>query len=229
MQWGQRAPCARVFVSCLVLLGAGTLAGCNTTNQDASTVRSPRGATVAFESIDGPPPELFQKLVRDLNVEAQTRQLAVVSREDTAAYRVRGYLGAQTAGGRSTVTWLWDVYDGDRQRVLRLNGEQKLPGKHRDAWAALDEAATQKIARDSMEQLGAFLTSTAAGPSFAPPAAAYADESSPEAAGIVRISQPAADPLPGTGSPDQPDDVPVPQKRAKVSSATARAATVASR
>lgn len=228
MQWGQRAFGARFFVSCLVLTGASALAGCNTTSQDVATLRDPRGATVAFESIDGPPPALFQKLVQDLNVEAQTRQLAVVSREASAVYRVRGYLGAQTAGGRSTVNWVWDVYDNDRQRVLRLNGEQKLAGKHRDAWAALDDASVQKIARDSMEQLGAFLTSTAAVPSSAQPAAVYVSESSPEAAGIVRISQPVADPLPGVKPDDEPgDEVPLPQKRTRAS--IGRATTVASR
>jgi hypothetical protein len=228
MQWGRRAAGARVFVSCLVLIGASALAGCNTTSQDVATLRNPRGATIAFESIDGPPPALFQKLVQDLNVEAQTRQLAVVSREGSAAYRVRGYLGVQSARGHSTVNWVWDVYDTDRQRVLRLNGEQKLAGKHRDAWAGLDDKAMQKIARDSMDQLGAFLTSAAATPSYAQPPAAYVDESSPEAAGIVRISQPVADPLHGATPDGEPDDdpVPLPQKRTQ---ASAGVTTVASR
>ena len=40
------------------------------------------GSTVAFESIDGPPPEVFRKLVADLNAEAGTRKIAVVSRDE---------------------------------------------------------------------------------------------------------------------------------------------------
>ena len=46
----------------------------------ASAVSS--GSTVAFESIDGPPPEVFRKLVANLNDEAGTRQIAVVSRDE---------------------------------------------------------------------------------------------------------------------------------------------------
>jgi hypothetical protein len=228
MQWGRRAAGARAS---LLLLSAMLLAGCNTTNQQVSSVGGARGASVAFDSIDGPPPEVFQKLVRDLNVEAQTRQLAVLSREDSAAYRVRGYLGAQTVGGRATVTWLWDVYDADHQRVLRLNGEQKLAGKHRgDAWTAIDDKAVQQIARDSMEQLAAFLTSNGATPSYAQPATAFAGESSPEAAGIVRISQPAADPLPGDGNAateGTDEAVPLPVARTRKSFTSASTVTLA--
>ena len=88
----------------------------------------PRGATVAFESIDGLPPGQFHELVQALNDEAQTRQLAVMSRESPSAYRVRGYLAAKVVKRETTISWVWDVFDarrpsraahhrrGDRQR-----------------------------------------------------------------------------------------------------------------
>src|SRR4029077_15283788 len=44
------------------------------------------GATVAFESIDGPPPEVFRKLVTSLNDEAGAHKIAVVSRSSTPTY-----------------------------------------------------------------------------------------------------------------------------------------------
>ena len=48
------------------------------------------GSTVAFESIDGPPPQIFDRMVNLLDSEAKLRHLAVVSREgNAAAYRVR--------------------------------------------------------------------------------------------------------------------------------------------
>src|SRR5262245_40373802 len=46
------------------------LAGCNPDNQSLSAAQ-PRGATVAFDSLDGLPPGQFQKLVGDLNEEAR--------------------------------------------------------------------------------------------------------------------------------------------------------------
>ena len=195
MQWasGRRAIGASAIVTRFVpLLIALAAAGCNTVSPSAST-GAPRGATVAFDSIDGPPRAVFDKLVRDLNSEAQSRQLAVLSRDDSAAYRVRGYLGAQSSSRKSAVSWVWDVYNRDRQRVLRINGEEVVAGKHRDAWDGLDDATVERIARNSMVELSAFLTSTAALPS-GPSETAYAASSTPEAAGILRIQQVNADP-----------------------------------
>ncbi len=194
MEWGQGRGALRVPAFIASVLACVALAGCNTVQQASPTAGTPRGASIAFDSIDGPPPEVFQRLVRDLDAEAKTRQLAVLSRDDAAAYRVRGYLGAHTKGNEATVTWLWDVYDGEQQRVLRVSGEEKLKGKNRDVWSGLDEAALKRIARSSIEQLSAFLSSGAAPAGVQP--APQDKEGSPEAAGIVRISTPQADPLP---------------------------------
>ena len=127
--------------------------------------RQPRGATVAFESIDGPPPGQFRKLVQALNNEAQTRRLAVMSRESPSAYRVRGYLAAKVAKRETTISWVWDVFDRDDHRALRIAGEETAKGRHRDAWSAADDAMLRRIAGSSMDQLAAFLTSPEVAPS----------------------------------------------------------------
>ena len=80
------------------------------------------GPTVAFESIDGPPPQIFERMVDVLDSESKLRNLQVVSREGSASYRVRSYLSAQVSHGRTTIAWVWDVYDRDQQRTLRLSG-----------------------------------------------------------------------------------------------------------
>src|SRR4051794_32820563 len=57
------------------------------------------GTTVAFESVDGPPPQVFDRLVNILSSESQLRNVAIVSREAAASYRVRSYLSAQVRRG----------------------------------------------------------------------------------------------------------------------------------
>ena len=109
--------------SLLTVLCALVLGGCNPDNQGLSAAQ-PRGATVAFDSLDGLPPGQFQKLVGDLNEEAQSRRLAVISREQTSAYRVRGYLAVKVTKKQTTVAWVWDVFDQSEQRVLRISGEE---------------------------------------------------------------------------------------------------------
>jgi hypothetical protein len=109
------------------------------------------GATVAFESIDGPPPQVFDRMVSVLDSESKLRSLSIVSREGTAAYRVRSYLSAQVVRGKTMIAWVWDVYDANQQRALRLSGEE--PGGKagrdavRDPWSAADDMVLRKIAQ----------------------------------------------------------------------------------
>ena len=150
----------RVWRVAGLLTVALALAACNPDSQGVSA-QQPRGATVAFDSLDGLPPVQFQRLVKNLNDEAQSRRLPVISREQPSAYRVRGYLAATVAKNQTTISWVWDVFDQDEHRALRISGEETAKVRHKDAWAAANDALLQRIAQSSMEQLTAFLTSPA--------------------------------------------------------------------
>lgn len=232
--WGRRAIGTWLRVlrgGLLASVCALALAGCNPDAQGISAAQ-PRGATVAFESLDGLPPGQFQKLVQNLSDEAQSRRLAVISREQASAYRVRGYLAVKVAKHQTTVSWVWDVFDQDEHRSLRISGEETAKVRHRDAWAAADDAMLNRIARESMDQLAAFLTSPAVAPGTSPPPAeaqvAMTDshESSPEAAGIFRISRPQVDPTSlETGdavAADSTEPLPVPRRKTAVVVASPR-------
>jgi hypothetical protein len=120
-----------------------------------------RAGTVAFESIDGPPEAVFRRLVERLGEEANARNVAMVSREQPAQYRVRGYIAAHVQGQRTTITWVWDVFTAGRERVARFTGE--VPGAASlRAWAAADEAVVARMAQDGMGRLAAFLDSNEA-------------------------------------------------------------------
>jgi hypothetical protein len=180
-----RAPRAFAGVATAVLLGALS-AGCTVSTPMPSLVsNAPRG-TVAFESIDGLPEGQFRRLVQSLAQEAEQRQLAIVSRAETAQYRVRGYAAAHIRGKRTTISWVWDIYDADRQRTLRIYGEERGSAGQR-GWAAADDATLDRIAKDGMAQLAGFLGSPAGSP---PPAPIPAD-------GPAVAALEAAQPQPG--------------------------------
>jgi len=228
---------SRIIGPLLAATGVMALAGCGPDGQPGLNAAQPRGASVTFESIDGPPPAQFRKLVDNLNEEAQVRRLAVASRESPSAFRVRGYLAAKTAKGETTVSWVWDVFDGDQHRALRITGEESVKGRRRDAWTVADDAMLHRIARSSMDQLATFLTSPDVSPSApAPPFPAPAQialigdrDPSPEAAGIFRIFKPQADPAPETvgaaamASAAKTASVPLPRARPTAAKATASA------
>ena len=114
-------------------------------------------ATVTFESIDGPPPQVFDRMVSVLDTESKLRNLSIVSRESAATYRVRSYLSAQVVRGRTMIAWVWDVYDGSQQRALRLSGEEPAGKGGRDAWAAADDMVLRKIAQAGLSGLNSMI------------------------------------------------------------------------
>ena len=157
----------------------------------ASTGTSP---TVTFESIDGPPPQVFDRMVGVLDSESKLRSLSIVSREGSASYRVKSYLSAQVSHGRTVIAWVWDVYDRDQQRALRLSGEESAGKAGRDAWAAADDLVLRKIAQAGFSGLTAMINGTgpdAPSPAPAPdkrsPAVASADAPEP-ASGEFSVS-----------------------------------------
>lgn len=205
MKWTWTRRAARVTVRLLArpdaLLAAAcavALAGCNQNGAPSLAAGQPRGATVAFESIDGPPPAQFRTLVQSLNDEAEARHLAVISREQPSVYRVRGYLAAQVVRGRTTISWVWDVFDHDEHRALRIAGEETATSRPRDAWNAADNAMMQRIARGSVEQLAGFLTAPEVAPGTPAPAAApsgplvSSNDAAPDAAGIPQAKATSA-------------------------------------
>lgn len=219
MEWGWgrriwRAVITVVSRSLLVAAGALALGGCMLDGQTDLSAAQPRGATVSFESIDGLPQAQFTALVQKLNDEAQARRLAVMSRDNPSAYRVRGYIAAKVVKGKTTIAWVWDVFDGDEHRALRITGEATADIHAHDAWAAADDAMLRRIAQTSMDQLAAFLTSPEAAPGTPvagvdPQYVLVGGAPSPESEGIYRM--PNADPVPTAETPD--DAVPLPRRR----------------
>jgi hypothetical protein len=203
----------------LAAICAMALAAC-TQDDQPGMAGQPRGATVAFESIDGPPPGQFRELVQALNNEAQTRRLAVISRESPSTYRVRGYLAAKVTKRETTISWVWDVFDRDDRRALRIAGEEAAKGRHRDAWSVADDEMLRRIARSSMDQLAVFLTSPEVAPGTPDTeprmVLAGARDHTPESAGIFRLFQPNADPVPTETAQPTAGPVPLPPRRPPV-------------
>ncbi|MFQ3459481.1 hypothetical protein PMN64_40060 [Bradyrhizobium sp. UFLA01-814] len=151
-----RAAVAASWLAIACALG-GCAAGGNVADSYAMATPASSGATVAFESIDGPPPQVFDRMVGVLDSESKLRSLSIVSRQGAAAYRVRSYLSAQVVRGRTMISWVWDVYDSNQQRALRLSGEEPAGKAGRDAWAAADDLVLRKIAQAGFSGLSSML------------------------------------------------------------------------
>jgi hypothetical protein len=164
------APRAIIAAALLVVTCAlgGCAAGGAASGSYAMASGDSSGATVAFESIDGPPPAVFDRMVNVLDTESKLRNLSIVSREGGASYRVRSYLSAQVVRGRTMIAWVWDVYDSNQQRALRLSGEEAAGKAGRDAWAAADDLVLRKIAQAGLSGLSGMINGAPDAPQPAP-------------------------------------------------------------
>jgi hypothetical protein len=146
----------RACFAAFVATAACALGGCASSggSSGAFAMASPSDSpTVTFDSIDGPPPQVFDRMVSVLDSETKLRSVAIVSRDAPAAYRVRSYLSAQVVHGRTVIAWVWDVYDRDQNRALRLSGEEPAGKGGRDPWAAADDLVLRKIAQAGLSGL----------------------------------------------------------------------------
>ena len=181
---------ARATIAAALLAIAGALGGCaggGATADSYAMASTGSGPTVAFESIDGPPPQVFDRMVGVLDSESKLRSLSVVSREGGAAYRVRSYLSAQVVRGRTVISWVWDVYDSNQQRALRLSGEEPAGKAGRDAWAAADDLILRKIAQAGFSGLSGMING---GPADAPAPAPAPSRRGPAVASTPAIGAP---------------------------------------
>jgi hypothetical protein len=150
-------------VGAALMLGCAA-AACATGSSVTGSLAPDRKVTVAFESIDGPPPAVFQNLVQKLTDAAQAQRIPMVTHEGPADYRIRGYLAASVAGGQTAIAWVWDVYDAEGRRALRIEGEVPTGDGGHEPWSSADDVTLQRVAQAGMERLGAFLRAPAEAP-----------------------------------------------------------------
>lgn len=185
----------RILRALAVALGAAGLAGCVTNQPGPTASLSGAGPTLAFESIDGPPQAVFDRLVANLDSQAQSRSLAIVSREGPSRYRVRGYLSAQVRRGQTVIAWVWDVYDGE-ERALRLTGEEPAGKSARDAWTAASDPVLARIAQATLSGIAGIADGATAAPGEPPQA--------PAPRGPAIATAPPAGPALAFAAPSEP-------------------------
>jgi hypothetical protein len=139
----------------IALFAALALAGC-AAQADITGSITPVGArTVAFESIDGAPRPVFDRMVSALSAEAEKRDLPVVSQTGPSSYRIRAYLAVSTEKKKkqAKIEWVWDVFDSLSRRAFRLTGEEPLGQAGRDPWTQADDKTLARIAAKGFDAL----------------------------------------------------------------------------
>ena len=150
-------------LACLLLAACQTDNGLVTGSLGPSAPRA-----IAFESIDGPPPTVFERLVAQLGKEAEARKLPIVSRANAGAWRVRLYLAAHMQKKQAVISWVGDVFDIRYDRAFRVAGEEPVAPARKDVWALADDAVLARIAAKSLDAIMAEIGAPERSPAPAP-------------------------------------------------------------
>ena len=164
--------CGRPWRGLVVCAFAFVLGGCLDTRTDTrlkasvsdpaadkGAAISPRGAAVAFTSLEGPPPALSRRFAKDLVAEASGREITIADPK-SARYFVRGYLTAYLAENGTAIAYVWDIFDSRHQRAQRVTDSVVVKGAAGDPWNAVDDAMLQSVAAKSADDLASFLAAT---------------------------------------------------------------------
>ena len=121
------------------------------TSQVPSTQASPSpvagGDTIRFLPIIGAPVEAVTPLSRQLAVAARSSGLTIRPSGDVSTEHIlKGYFSALTDDGKVTIVYVWDVLDNAGERLHRMQGQETLPAKGDDPWAAIPPSVMQTVA-----------------------------------------------------------------------------------
>ena len=167
-----RCGARRVALPLIGGLIALSLAACETSSSNSggavsSNLTSPQqqvqSKPIAFAPVIGAPAKVASKMNELLVASAGQKNIPVVPPKE-ADYTVRGYLVAAADAKGTKFSYIWDITDKGGKRAKRIQGDELIEGKKGgDPWALVDEAAMQRVAVKTADDLLAWIP-TSGGP-----------------------------------------------------------------
>src|SRR5690606_4781394 len=112
-----------------------------------------------------------------------------------------------TIRGHTSIDWVWDVYDRDQRRALRLAGTEPVSKTAGDTWAAADDVTLRRIVQAGLSGLATVTGGSAAPVETTPSAVPPPQTSGPAIAANDDSVAPAAAPARSALSFASMDDV----------------------
>jgi hypothetical protein len=113
---------------------------------------------VGFLPITGAPQRTVSALSKALGDQSKRHAISITGAGDQSAeYRLKGYMSALNEGNSTTVTFYWDVLDKSNNRLYRINGFERDDGAKSDPWAGVSRTTMSRIAERTMDNLAGWL------------------------------------------------------------------------
>lgn len=110
------------------------------------------GGTIRFLPIIGAPVQAVTPLSRQLGAQARASGLTIRPSSDTGTENIlKGYFSAFVDGGKVTIVYVWDILDNSGARLHRMQGQESVPAKGADPWAAVPPSTMEAIASKTIQ------------------------------------------------------------------------------
>lgn len=121
-------------------------------------------APVAFLPVTGAPQTAVATLAGAMRGAAQANGVpVVVSLDRGARYQIKGYFSALADSSGSTLVYVWDVLDGQGNRLHRISGQERGGPAQGDPWTGIGQETLSKVANSTMGNLRNWLAARPAG------------------------------------------------------------------
>lgn len=137
------------------LAGPPIIAPQQVRNLGPAPVRGTETVRFAFATLTGLPAEQRFAMEKQLKRFAATRNLVLLEENDqTATYRIKGYLSALGDNNGTLLVYTWDVYDAaGHMRLHRISGQQTGDDSNSDPWAGIRARELENAARETIDKL----------------------------------------------------------------------------
>lgn len=117
-------------------------------------------AKIRLAPVIGAPSGAVQAMSRRIASRSSERGIGVVPPGTSGAtHDMKGYFSAITESGKTTVIFVWDVFDASGNRLHRIQGQESAPGSSPDGWSSVSSRVMENIGTRTVDEFAAWLQS----------------------------------------------------------------------
>ncbi len=117
-------------------------------------------ANIHIAPVIGAPSGAVQPMNRQIASRSAERGLNLVpAGTSNATHNMKGYFSAITENGKTTVIFVWDVFDASGNRLHRIQGQETTPGSSPDGWSSVNSRMMETIGSRTVDEFADWLAS----------------------------------------------------------------------
>lgn len=116
-------------------------------------------ARVQLSPVVGAPESAVRLMSQRMAARSKERGIALVSPSTAGAtHDLKGYFSAITEGGKTTVIYVWDIFDASGNRLHRIQGQESAPGTSPDGWSSVSASMMERIGSRTVDDFADWLS-----------------------------------------------------------------------